>query len=207
MPKLRSVRTTIIAAAALVGLVPLPASAARLARGNSVLWVGVHGDRAQLVPDTTFNAGFFEYGEVGVNAAISHFVTDHWTVLLEGDFSGSSFTFDATGGGESKSTSTSWAIRFGGDRYAFINDDVALYAGPGIRFWQGKVKDDGIEGPDVKQIALNGRLGMWTRLGAHYGLYGHIGQVIGYNTADRADGRVKWWSSHHEGSVGLAFDF
>ncbi len=200
----------LVAAALAACVLVVPAHADHPDKGNSIVWLGVHGDRAQLTVESA--SGFFEYGEVGVDAAFNHFVTDHWTVVLSGDVSGSSVSFDATGGAQAKSTGTSWDVRFGGDRWAFINDDVAIYAGPSVRYWQGHVTDDDgagtkITGPDVKQIALNGRMGFWTRLGSHYGLYGHIGQVIGYNTSDLDTGRLKWWSSHHEGSVGLAFDF
>jgi hypothetical protein len=59
----------------------------------------------------------------------------------------------------------------------------------------------------VTEWAFNGRVGMYARLGEHYGLFGHIGQVIGTNSGKDAAGKVSWWSSHHEGSVGLALDF
>jgi outer membrane protein with beta-barrel domain len=200
--------------------------AAKLVKGNSVVWIGLHGDRAQLISDDNqevFNSdgnpigpNFFEYGEPGMDLALSYFVTDNWNINLAGDISGARNTFEEKGGQESRSTSTSYDIRFGGDRYAFITDNVAVYAGPGIRYWKGRVKDNGHSSPDVNQIGLNGRLGFWTRLGSHYGLYGHIGQVVGYNTADLPEttgatpepgGRARWYSSHHEGSVGLALDF
>jgi hypothetical protein len=97
------------------------------------------------------------------------------------------------------------------DRYAFINDDVALYAGPGLLFWKGKADYTlgGVktEWPEVTEVGFNGRLGMYARLGSHYGLFGHIGQVIATNSGKDAAGKVTWWTSHHEGSVGLALDF
>jgi len=88
---------------------------------------------------------------------------------------------------------------------------VALYAGPGVLYWSGdsKYKTGGVETtwPRVTEWALDGRLGMYARLGEHYGLFSHIGQVIGVDSGDDSAGNVTWWTSHHDGSVGLAIDF
>lgn len=67
----------------------------------------------------------------------------------------------------------------------------------------------GVDGTwaNVTQIGFNGRLGLYARLAGRSALFGHIGQVIARNTDDDTPGTNTWWSNHHEGSVGVAFDF
>ena len=78
------------------------------------------------------------------------------------------------------------------------------------------ITDQFSEGPDTTELGLNGRIGMYARLGGSAGLFGHIGQVLSYASAGNSEGitvptlsygKVSWWSSTHEGAVGLAFDF
>jgi len=111
-----------------------------------------------------------------------------------------------------KSDTYSFTARIGGDRYAFIDDNVAVYAGPGVFFTRGRWKSNGtedltIEGPDTTEMGLNGRIGMYIRLGKGWALVGHVGQVLSRTSGKNSIGKVLWWSSTHEGSVGLAFDF
>jgi hypothetical protein len=204
-------------ASALMVLLALGAAqsvdAERLGAGNTVVWLGLNGNQAQLVGPTTDDP-VFENGEVGLHAAFSYFLSDDWTVVVSGGFDVGSIKHEPIGGTERKLSSNSWNARLGFDRYAFINEDVAIYAGPGIRIWTGSAEFDGsgnpavdIEWPEVQQVAFNGRIGMYARIQSRYALFGHIGQVIGTNRADDNVGDVSWWSSHHEGSVGLAFDF
>ncbi len=189
-----------------------PARAARLAKGNSEIWVGLNGNRSHIVtPPVSSLAALGEENEIGVHVAGSYFLTDAWAGVLSFGYDVGRQKLEPAAGTESKFESNSWNVRAGFDRYAFINDDVALYAGPGILYWKGMasyttggVKTDW---PDVTEWAFNGRLGMYARLGSHYGLFGHIGQVIGTNSGEDSAGKVSWWSSHHEGSVGLALDF
>ena len=191
-----------------------PAQAARLGAGNSVIWVGLNGNKAQLVGPSTGDGNMFEGDEVGVHAAYSYFTSNAWAVIVSGGFDVGNETFKPSVGTEAKFTSSSFSIRLGMDRYAFITDDVALYAGPGILYWRGNGEFEGSGNPlfdrnwpDVSQIGFNGRLGMYARLGGGYGLFGHVGQVIATNSASDSDGKNTWWTNHHEGSVGLAFDF
>jgi hypothetical protein len=195
-------------------LVPAsPAAAQRLAKGKSVIWAGLNGNDAQLVgpfaSDITYRGS-----EVGLHLAYSYFLSDAWTAVVSGGFDvGSDVVTPPGGGGKLQQTSNSWNVRLGFDRYAFINDGVAIYAGPGLLFWRGHAEGDGYGDPDfdrawpeVQQIAFNGRLGMYARFAAHYALFGHIGQVIGHNHADDGSGEHNWWSNHFEGSVGVAID-
>jgi len=197
------------------------AEAARLVRGNSVVWIGLNGNVAQLVGPALGHAVVTESPELGVHVAYSRFLSDAWTVAFSGGYAfgrrrfeySASYPAPALAGTEEKFASRSFNVRIGGDRYAFINDDVAVYAGPGLLFWKGHAEYAGfglgVDGTwaDVTQIGFNGRMGLYARLTGRSGLFGHIGQVIARNSDDDTPGKNTWWSNHHEGSVGLAFDF
>lgn len=195
--------------------------AARLAKGSSVVWIGLNGNVAQLVGPSFGRAVVTESSEMGVHLAYHRFLSDTWTAALSGGIGVGSrrFKYSTTypnpslAGTEEKFSSRSFNVRIGGDRYAFINDDVAVYAGPGLLFWRGHAEYEGfglgVDGTwaDVTQIGFNGRIGLYARLAGRSALFGHIGQVIARNTDDDTPGRNTWWSNHHEGSVGLALGF
>jgi len=197
------------------------AGAERLSKGSCVVWIGLNGNQAQLAGFGFGHAVPIVGSELGVNVAFNRFLSDSWTVALSGgiDAGSSQFKYAASypnptlAGTEEKISSRSFNVRVGGDRYAFINDDVAVYAGPGLMFWKGHAKYEGfgfgVDGtwPDVTQIGFNGRMGLYARLRGHTALFGHIGQVIARNTDDDSAGKNTWWTNHHEGSVGLAVDF
>ena len=203
-----------------MGLSASNAGAERLSAGSTVVWIGLNGSQAQLVGFGFGHAVPMESPELGVHVAFNRFQSDNWTVAISGGFDvGSSVFKYAPGfapppaGAPEKFSSRSFNLRVGGDRYAFINDDVAVYAGPGLIFWRGHAKyegfDLGVDGewPDVTQFGFNGRMGLYARLRGHTALFGHIGQVIARNTDDDTQGKNTWWTNHHEGSVGLAVDF
>lgn len=190
------------------------AHAAPLGKGNSMIWIGLDGNSAPLVGPTTGAGSTFEAGEYGVHAAYSYFLSDAWTFVLSGGFDAGSQKFEPATGSTEEFKSSSINVRIGMDRYAFINDNVAIYAGPGVRYWAGNGEYTGsgivsvdTSWPDVTQIAFNGRIGMLARLGSGYGLFGHVGQVIGMNSADDSVGKNTWWSSNQEGAVGFSFNF
>lgn len=197
------------------------AGAERLTRGSSVVWIGLNGNQAQLVGFGLGHAVPIESPELGVHVAFNRFLSDTWTVALSGGFDAGSSNFKyasnypnpTLAGTEEKFSSRSFNLRIGGDRYAFIDDDVAVYAGPGLMFWRGSARYEGfglgVDGrwADVTQVGFNGRLGLYARLAGHSALFGHIGQVIARNTDDDTPGKNTWWTNHHEGSVGLAVDF
>jgi hypothetical protein len=190
------------------------AFAAKLAKGNSVIWVGLNGNRSHILTPPASLSSLGEENELGLHLAWSYFLSDAWAGVISGgsNFGGQEFT--PASGTEKKYSSSSYNVRLGFDRYAFINDAVALYAGPGLLYWKGKAEDTNLltpgvttTWPDVTEWAFNGRIGMYARMGTRYGLFGHIGQTIGSNSGEDPAGKVSWWSSHHEGSVGLAIDF
>lgn len=185
------------------------AHAARIGRGNSLIWVGLNGNRTELIDSPL---AISEGDEVGVHGAYSYLFSDAWSIVASGGLDAGKRRIDVGVVPPFKYASHSWNVRLGFDRYGFINDDVAIYAGPGLLYWNGhaEIPDTGFGAshmPDVHQVAFNGRLGMLTRLSGHVGLFGHIGQVIGSNTSEDSGVKVSWWSSSHEGSVGLSLAF
>lgn len=201
-----------IAALALLGVAAHPAAGERLAKGSSVLWLGLHGGTAEIVAPPLTIGSMFTSDEIGAHVAYSYFLSDAWALAVSGDFSSGREKFEATLGGTEEFTISTWDVRVGLDRYAFIDDEVAVYAGPGIRYWAGNGEYEGVanpagEWPDVTQFGLNPRIGIYTRLGSSFGLFAYVGHVIGFNSADDSAGENTWWTSSHEGSVGLAVDF
>ena len=63
------------------------------------------------------------------------------------------------------------------------------------------------DGPDATEVGLNARIGMYARLGKCTALFGHIGQVLSRTSSKDATGKMSWWSSTQEGSLGVALDF
>jgi len=198
-----------------------PAGAERLSRGSSVVWIGLNGNQAQLVGFGFARGVPIERPALGVHVAFNRFLSDHWTMAVSGGFDAGSSNFKyassypnpTLAGTEEKFSSRSFNLRIGGDRYAFINDDVAVYAGPGLMFWRGSAKYEGfgfgVDGrwANVTQLGFNGRMGLYARLRGHTALFGHVGQVLARNTDDDSAGKNTWWTNHHEGSVGLAVAF
>lgn len=205
-------RMAVVLLAMLMACAAAPAARAeKIAKGSSVLWIGLNGNRSHIVSTPVSLNTLGEENEVGLHLAYSYFLSDDWAGVISGGFDAESQKFEPAAGLESKFKASSYNVRVGLDRYAFINDGVALYAGPGLLYWKGG-SDYTVAGvttgwPDVTEWAINGRIGMYARLASHVGLFGHIGHVVGTNTAEDAPGKVTWWSSHHEGSVGLALDF
>jgi hypothetical protein len=191
------------------------ARADRLGKGHSMVEVGIGGHTGQFTYPGLVGLGRYESGEVGGQVSYFRFLSDAWALGFSGGYHGSRMKEEDSGGSFANPTTISthsYTIRIGGDRYAFINDDVALYAGPGLFWTRGRVKTEvegfgSSEGPDANERGFNGRIGMYARLGKGTALYGHIGQVLSYASGEDASGRSSWWSSTHEGSVGLAFDF
>jgi hypothetical protein len=188
-----------------------PAFAAKLAKGNSVIWVGLNGNKSHILTAPAALSSTGEENELGVHVAWSYFLSDEWAGALSTGFDFGGAKFEPVSGTETKYSSSSYNVRLGLDRYAFINDAVALYAGPGVLYWKGKsdYTTGGVttDWPEVTEWAFNGRIGMYARVGTHFGLFGHIGHVIGVNSGEDAAGKATWWSSHNESSVGLALDF
>jgi len=196
--------------------------AGRLGKGRSLVLIGIGGYRGEFVHvvpviSSPWFSGMDEVGEVGGDIAYCRFLSDHWTLGIAGGYH------------ESKSIENpmydqvddiyrthSLTLRIGGDRYAFIDDRVAVYAGPGIIVTRGRemyelrppaVGHGTSKGPFSTEIGLNGRIGMYAQLVGRAALFGHIGQVVSHTSARHGSTRWTWLSSAHEGSVGLAFDF
>ena len=208
----RSITTACFVAIALS--IAVPAHAQRLHKGNSLVLVGISGHSGEF----EFEGFRFETGEVGGHLACAHFLSDHWTVDLSGGYHFSRVKEEQNNPPETSTLDThSFTGRIGGDRFAFIDDDVALYAGPGAFVTVGRAKSDFVmsppvpglrsQGPNTTEVGFNGRIGMYARLRKGAALFGHIGQNLSHSSGKDSAGKVTWWTSTHEGSVGLAFDF
>lgn len=215
MSRLLAAASHVSLAVCLAASFAAPARGERLGKGRSLVQIGVGGHTGEFGYPGFVAIGRYQSGEVGGELAYFRFLSDQWTLGISGGYHASRFKGEDKGGGffSSQTNSThSFTVRIGGDRYAFINDDVALYAGPGVVWTRGRAKFEPVgfqpvEGPDTDEWGLNGRIGMYARLGKGMALYGHIGQVLSYASGEDSTGKSSWWSSTHEGSVGLAFDF
>jgi len=201
--------------ASLVGLVVLLAGSARadrLSKGRSLVSVGVSGHTGHFVdvnPGGLFNPIYNqESSEVGGTIAYSRFLSDHWTLGLSGSYFASRMK---TSGllGFTPTETHSFAVRVGGDRYAFVDDRVALFAGPGLQFTRARMKSSDFEpwSPYATEFGLDARVGMYARLARSTAFFAHVGQVVSRTYGKAPEGNVWWWSSSPEGSFGLAFDF
>ena len=202
-------------------LLAASAHAQRLGKGRSLLTVAISGHRGQFV----LGAGFGRYvpGEVGGMVAYDRFLSDHWTLGAAASYHASRWSSDDFNSDGTKSSTDiidtySYALRVGGDRYAFIDDNVALYAGPGLFLSRGREKDElkvyppttgggSSEGPYSTEVGFNGRIGMYARLGRGAAFCVHIGQNLSRASGSNSSGESSWWSSTHEGALGLAFGF
>ena len=222
MSRLHAVASVISLAACIAASLAGPAHAERLGKGRSLVLVGIGGHTGEFTyPGATIY--HFESGEVGGEIAYYRFLSDRWTLGISGGYHAGGMKVDENNpNGTPLSTETldthSFTVRVGGDRYAFIDDNVALYAGPGVFFTRGRAKYEqtvrpptvgggSSEGPDATEVGLSGRIGMYARLGKGTALFGHIGQVLSRTSAKDSTGRISWWSSTSEGSLGLALDF
>jgi hypothetical protein len=210
---------TVCLAATLAG----PAHAERLGKGRSLVLVGIGGHRGEFVYPGSSIFGSIESGEVGGEIAYCRFLSDQWTLGISGGYHAVQMKIDENNpAGPPLGTVTfdthSFTLRIGGDRYAFIDDNVALYAGPGVFFTRGRAKSELTvfpptvgggtnEGPDATEMGLDARIGMYARLGKGTALFGHIGQVLSRTSGKDSTGKISWWSSTQEGSLGLALDF
>ena len=166
---------------------PEPAHSERLGKGNSMFWLGFNGNKTQLVGPSTGSVNEYEDGEFGVHLACHRFTGEEWTVSLSGgtDIGRVQFRPATVGAAVETYTSRSWNVRFGADRFAFINDRAAIYAGPGLLYWSGQAEYAGsgdplidLKWPRVSQIGMNGRIGMYASISGRTALFGHMGPLV-----------------------------
>lgn len=196
-------------------LLPAAAHAERPGRGHSMVTVEVGGHQGEavsvLLPILGFVGAVFPYesNEVGGEVAYRRFLSDQWAVGVSGGYYASSRSTDIPE--DDVITTRSFTGRVGVDRYAFIDDNVAVHVGPGVCFASGRWKQgsgsDPEEGPEATSLGLDVRIGLYARLGKGWGIAGQVGEVMSHTSGKNSVGKVSWWSSAHEGGVGLAFDF
>src|SRR5262249_11858119 len=148
-------------------------------KGRSLVEIGIGGHTGQFTYPGFAGLGRYASGEVGGQLAYSRFLSDAWTIGVSGGYHASRLKAEGKGAGIFATTQTRrthpFTVRIGGDRYAFINDDVALYGGPGLFWTRGRAKSEVVvnppntgsstaEGPDGNEFGFNGRIGMYARL-------------------------------------------
>src|SRR5882762_5675496 len=89
------IRTVVLLLALLTATVcAAPALAAKLVKGNSVVWVGLNGNRSHILTPPAALSSTGEENELGAHVAWSYFLSDAWAGVLSTnvDFGGSKFT-------------------------------------------------------------------------------------------------------------------
>src|SRR5437867_3145536 len=77
-----------------------PAWAQRLAKGNSMVWVGLNGNRAQTVGPS---AAFLDtIDEAGIHVAVSRFLSDAWAGIVSGGVDAGRIRYEPPSGPEFK---------------------------------------------------------------------------------------------------------
>jgi len=197
-------------------LVANSAGAERLGKGRSLVYVSIGSHTGQFItvipPLKTFSGLVLRdaSGEIGGEIAYERFVGDQTTLGISGSYHAGTMKSE-TPSFTANSNTHSATVRVGGDCFAFIDDHVAVYAGPGVFYRRGRWKSTAlgtpIDGPDATEIGLNGRIGVYAHMMGDLGLCVQIGQNFSHTSGEAPEGRISWWSSAPEGSLGLAFDF
>src|SRR5207249_11242349 len=78
------------------------ASAARLAKGNCEVWIGLNGNRSHILTPPASLADIGEENEVGLHLAGSYFLCDAWAAVLSGGFDVGRQKFEPSAGTASK---------------------------------------------------------------------------------------------------------
>lgn len=222
-----------ITLAALLVLTLAPGAWA-LGKGSSMFAVQVTHGMADLADSTQTQVGAtggalgstgyisaYSHSEMGLQAQYWYMMSDDYAATLsvgigffsETDKPGQTST---AGAPDLKATSSSFNLRFGGDRVASISKRAIVYGGPGIEFWTGKAKYEnyvGITGPkkrsyegeSVARIGISARLGGIMMISDRLGLTVHVGSRFGYASAEDKGAKVIWWPSSTESAAGLVF--
>ena len=215
-----------IAAATLIPLLTLAmgtAHADRLGKGSSKLSIAVSGHTGQYVtPGFPFRVTL---GEVGAQVAYDRFLSDHWTLGISASYHvGNETTEEKNPNGSPFGKLTidtrSVTVRIGGDRYAFIDDHVGVFAGAGVIVVRGRWKvtsevyppaigGGSSEGPTTTEIGLDPRVGMYVRLGGRTAVFGSVGYVLSHTSVGDTPeaSKMTWWASAPEGCMGVALEF
>jgi len=207
-------------AVCIASIVSTAAQADRLGKGGSLILVGISGHTGEFA--SPLGAFFlpFESSQVGGSLAYGHFINDQWSVGIAGSYYVGREKANPNSAPLQTATydTHSFSVRVGGDRYAFIDDNVGVYTGPGVFVTQGRAKEvvtvsppavggGTSQGANSTGFGLDWRIGMYARLRKGTALYAYLGEALAYTSGKDQTGKVSWWSSSPEGSLGLAFDF
>ena len=111
-----------------------------------------------------------------------------------------------------KYTQNSWNIRVGGDRVLGVGEKSYIFFGPGIEWWSGKAKFEGLPIPtgtyetkNVTRFSLGARIGGHMMVSPTWGVTAQVGTKIGHASYEEGGAKTTWWPSSMDGSVGLVF--
>ena len=213
---------TVCALLLVVASTALAANAAGLGRGANLFTVQLTGGDADLYAAITDVNGDvirlqgFQHTEVGAQAQLWHFPTEHFAFNVTG---GLGFWQEKDEYGPGAPTTPdleqkiqSWNVRIGGDRVTHLADNsIHIFMGPGIQLWQGKTKleQGGVESEteNVTRWALSGRMVGHLAINDRFGLVGQIGHFIGRASTDDRGAHSSWWTSGNDGALGLGVRF
>lgn len=156
--------------------------------------------------------------EMGFNVGLTKMMAADYGLALDFDYRFGSVKQEPTtnalpGAPTLKLTSSSWKIRVGGDRYGDIGTRFKWFFGPGVEYSSGKPKfedfapapNNSIDGEATTKYGLNGRVGGIMKLNDKVGIYGKIGDSVGWASVKDTGGKDTWYYSDFEAAWGLQF--
>jgi hypothetical protein len=156
--------------------------------------------------------------EMGINAGLASMMAPDYALALDFDWRFGSIKQEPTtnalpGAPTPKLTSSSWKIRVGGDRYGDIGTRFKWFFGPGFEYASGKPKfenfapapNNSIDGESTTKYGLSGRVGGIMKLNEKVGIYGKIGDSVGWASVEDTGGKDTWYYSDFEAAWGLQF--
>jgi len=215
---MKTLRTVVMAAAAMLALSIAATSAFAIEAGTSLLGIHVGGGEAEWVQDAG-TAGYItsESKLPTIRAGLEywHVMANDKAITLSGGLGYFSETDKpgtaaAPASPDLKSTVTSFHVRLGMDDMYKVTDNVILYMGPGVQYGSGKFKFEAgtfsDEAPTVTTWSLDGRFGGMCKKG-NVGMGGSIGHSFGISSATKDGAKANWTSGGFYGEGSLVFFF
>jgi hypothetical protein len=156
--------------------------------------------------------------EMGINAGLTSMMAPDYGLAVDfdwrmGNLKQEPTTNAAPGSPTLKLTSSMWKIRVGGDRYGDIGTRFKWFFGPGFEYSSGKPKfedfapapNNSVHGEATTKYGLSGRVGGIMKLNEKVGIYGKIGDAVGWASAKDTGGKDTWYYSDFEAAWGLQF--
>jgi hypothetical protein len=205
----------------------LPCGAWALGKGESMLAIGVGNAQGDFVnplrssPYLSTDSGDPD-AQIVVQGEFWKMLSDDYAVNVAVNYGFNSMTAKPSsnappGSPDLEFSSSSLAVRVGGDRVGHVGDRFDVFIGPGIEYWNGKTKftnvygttppDDEVESESVTRYSLCGRVGGIMKLSGGVGLVGHVGHNLGYASSEESGAKLAWWTGGFSAFWGLVFTF